>query len=287
VSVRESVVVLMVTAAWAGLGCGGAQPPACREGQVASPVAARRHPIVGHHVRAHAHNDYEHEHPLVDALEHRFYSVEADVYLNGGKLVVSHLNLPWEPNRSLEQLYLEPLQARVEAQGSAHGDGVPFTLWIDLKEGGRELVDTLHTVLDKYPMLTRVDGDTVTQGPVTVVLTGVDAAKRDFVTRYPQRRAMRDSNDYSPDAPPADSAWRYYALNWSDYLDGSSTGALDESQRARLACIVENAHAQGRAVRFFGTPNHPDAWREALGAGVDFLGADDLAGLDTFLEGTP
>jgi hypothetical protein len=243
--------------------------------------------VAGHHVRAHAHNDYAHEHPLDDALEHRFYSVEADVYLNGGKLEVSHLNLPWESQRPLEELYLEPLQARVDAQGSVQGDGVPFTLWIDLKEGGREMVDTLHAVLDKYPMLTRIDGNEVTPGLVTVVLTGNDEAKRDFVTRFPQRRALRDSNDYSPEDPPADGAWSHYALNWGDYLDSSSTGKLDETQRARLACIVENAHAQGRKVRFFSAPDHPDAWREALEAGVDFLGADDLSGLAAFLEGAP
>ncbi|WP_160174599.1 hypothetical protein [Archangium violaceum] len=30
-----------------------------------------------------------------------------------------------------------------------------------------------------------------------------------------------------------------------------------------------------------------DAWRVALEHGVDFLGADDLQGLDSFLEGAP
>lgn len=30
--------------------------------------------------RAHAHNDYEHARPLIDALERGFGSVEADVY---------------------------------------------------------------------------------------------------------------------------------------------------------------------------------------------------------------
>ncbi|MFY0566425.1 hypothetical protein ACN28E_21670 [Archangium lansingense] len=284
-SARKLVTVLLGLAACGGLGC--AQSPACREGQVASPVAAQRHPVAGHHVRSHAHNDYEHERPLLDALGHRFYSVEADLYLNDGKLAVSHLNLPWDPKRSLEQLYLEPLQARVDELGSVHGDGVPFTLWIDLKQGSRELVDTLHSVLEKYPMLTRIDGEEVHPGPVTVVLTGDAQGKEDFVSRYAQRRAIRDSNDYSPEDPPADGAWGYYALKWSDYLDASGTGQLDESQRARLACIIENAHAQGRKVRFFGAPNHPDAWRVALEYGVDFLGADDLQGLDTFLEGAP
>jgi hypothetical protein len=285
VSVRKLAVIFLGAIGCSWLGC--AQPSACREGQVATRVAAQRAPVGGHHVRAHAHNDYVHENPLRDALEHRFYSVEADVYLNGGKLEVSHLNLPWESKHPLEALYLAPLQTLVDAQGSVLGDGMPFTLWIDLKEGGREMVDTLHAVLDKYPMLTRVDGNEVIPGLVTVVLTGDDEAKRDFVTRFPQRRAVRDSNDYSPEDPPADSAWNYYALNWGDYLDSSSTGKLDETQRARLACIVENAHAQGRKVRFFSAPDHPDAWREALEAGVDFIGADDLAGLDAFLEGAP
>ncbi|NVJ48512.1 MAG: hypothetical protein HWE07_15355, partial [Cytophagia bacterium] len=40
--------------------------------------------------RAHAHNDYEHERPLFDALENGFTSVEADVYLIDGELYVYH-----------------------------------------------------------------------------------------------------------------------------------------------------------------------------------------------------
>jgi hypothetical protein len=241
--------------------------------------------VAGHHPRAHAHNDYEHERPLLDALDHRFYSVEADVYFDGGRLSVSHLS--WGAKGTLQQLYLDPLQQRVDAQGSVHGDGVPFTLWVDLKEGQRELIDTLHTLLERYPMLTRIDGDEVLPGPVTVVLTGDDKGKRDFVSRFPQRRAVRDSNHYSPEDPPADSAWRYYALNWNTYLDSSGTGALDAEQRTRLACIVENAHAQGRQVRLFGAPDHPEAWSVALELGVDFINTDKLSELDAFLERAP
>ena len=34
--------------------------------------------------QAHAHNDYEHPRPLLDALDHGFCSVEADVFLTDG-----------------------------------------------------------------------------------------------------------------------------------------------------------------------------------------------------------
>src|SRR4030095_12119754 len=41
-------------------------------------------------LRAHAHNDYEHTRPLLDALEQGFCSVEADIYLIDGELRVAH-----------------------------------------------------------------------------------------------------------------------------------------------------------------------------------------------------
>ena len=40
--------------------------------------------------QAHAHNDYEHPRPLLDALDHGFTSVEADVWLVDGELLVAH-----------------------------------------------------------------------------------------------------------------------------------------------------------------------------------------------------
>ena len=40
--------------------------------------------------RAHAHNDYEHTRPLLDALDCGFGSIEADVHLVDGRLLVAH-----------------------------------------------------------------------------------------------------------------------------------------------------------------------------------------------------
>ena len=42
--------------------------------------------------RAHAHNDYEHARPLLDALAHGFCSVEADVHLIERQLLVAFLS---------------------------------------------------------------------------------------------------------------------------------------------------------------------------------------------------
>ena len=59
--------------------------------------------------RAHAHNDYEHERPLYDALANGFCGVEADVHLVSGELLIGHDPEDLQPGRNLQKLYLEPL----------------------------------------------------------------------------------------------------------------------------------------------------------------------------------
>jgi len=61
----------------------------------------------------HAHNDYEHTRPLLDALESKFESVEADLWLDGTDLGVSHNGAPFKG--SLKSLYLDPLAERLAA----------------------------------------------------------------------------------------------------------------------------------------------------------------------------
>jgi glycerophosphoryl diester phosphodiesterase len=58
---------------------------------------------------------------------------------------------------------------------------------------------------------------------------------------------------------------------------------MPADQRATLARWVKRAHAQGRLVRFWNTPDREDAWKLLLEAGVDLLGTDDLDGLRGFL----
>src|SRR5215475_7710089 len=68
-------------------------------------------------VRVHAHNDYEHKRPLFDALDHGFCSVEADIYLVDGALLVAHDRDQVKPERTLQALYLDPLRERVKTNG--------------------------------------------------------------------------------------------------------------------------------------------------------------------------
>lgn len=58
---------------------------------------------------------------------------------------------------------------------------------------------------------------------------------------------------------------------------------LTEADRRRLRQLVDQAHAQGRRIRFWGVQDQPFAWRELHAAGVDLINTDRLADLRAFL----
>ena len=70
-------------------------------------------------LRAHSHNDYHHKHPLFDALDSGFCSVEADVFLKDAVLLVGHSRFELKKERTLEALYLVPLAERVKNNGGS------------------------------------------------------------------------------------------------------------------------------------------------------------------------
>src|SRR5215467_985996 len=89
--------------------------------------------------RAHAHNDYEHKRPLLDALEQGFCSVEADIWLTDDALLVAHTVLDLKPERTLQKLYLDPLRERAKANGGkVYKDGPAFYLLIDVKTDAKK-----------------------------------------------------------------------------------------------------------------------------------------------------
>ena len=81
---------------------------------------------------AYSHNDYKQPRPLLDALDRGFCSVEADVHLRGAELFIGHTGGDIKPGVTLRKLYLDPLQARVRANGGQVLPGGPtFLLMVE------------------------------------------------------------------------------------------------------------------------------------------------------------
>jgi hypothetical protein len=233
----------------------------------------------------HAHNDYEHTRPLFDALDQKFESVEADIWLDGTtEIGVSHAGPPYKG--SLKSLYLDPLAQRIaDHNGSVHGDGKPFFLWLDLKDGSQALQDLLVAQLAGYSFLTQFDDSgVVTQGAVTVLLTGDDKAKKALVnSRAAPRPYSRDSNDYSPMDPAADGKWSTYAVNYYAFMQWDGAGTIPRAQQKQLENLINGAHATGRTLRIYSSPDTPAYWQAAKAAHLDFINTDKLAELASSL----
>ncbi|MEU6102871.1 phosphatidylinositol-specific phospholipase C/glycerophosphodiester phosphodiesterase family protein [Streptomyces flaveolus] len=241
--------------------------------------------------RAHAHNDYEHPRPLLDALDHRFGSVEADIYLVGDQLLVAHDPEDLDPARTLESLYLDPLAARVRAHHGRvyRGERRSLQLLVDIKTEGAATYRELDRRLRRYKHLfTTCAHGRVHPGAVTVVVSG-DRAARAPMAAQSTRRAFYDGRltDLGTSAPA--SFVPLISDNWTLNFTWQGVGAFPEAERGKLRDIVGAAHGRGQRVRFWATPDLPGAardavWGELLAAGVDHLNTDDLAGLEAFLD---
>ncbi|MFE5614697.1 phosphatidylinositol-specific phospholipase C/glycerophosphodiester phosphodiesterase family protein [Streptomyces sp. NPDC056524] len=242
---------------------------------------------------AHAHNDYLHTRPLHDALDHGFTSVEADVFLVDGELLVAHEPAGLDPSRTLRSLYLDPLLARVRAHhGSVYaGHRRPVQLLIDIKADGVAAYRELDRQLRPYRrMLSTVTAGRVHLGAVTPVVSG-DRAARGPMEAQRVRHAFYDGrlDDLAAQTPAPASFIPLVSSNWTQSFDWRGEGPFPAAERTRLASIVGTAHARGQRVRFWATPDQAgparDAlWSELRAAGVDHINTDDLAGLRDFLN---
>ncbi|WNV75623.1 phosphatidylinositol-specific phospholipase C/glycerophosphodiester phosphodiesterase family protein [Geodermatophilus sp. DSM 44513] len=239
--------------------------------------------------RAHAHNDYEHDRPLLDALEHGFTSVEADVWLVDGELRVAHDLVDASPGVTLESLYLQPLAERVAAnRGSVYpGWDGSLQLLVDVKSEAAATYAAIDAQLREYAVLmTRWTDGREKERAVTAVISGnrdlpAMAAQRTRFAGYDGRLADLGSGLPATLVPLVSD-------NWTRHFTWLGIGPMPEAERARLREIVAEAHAEGYRVRFWATPDLPgpqrDAlWGELVAADVDHLNTDDLPGLQAFL----
>jgi hypothetical protein len=254
---------------------------ACPSPNTEPPDAGHRPPLTS---VKHAHNDYLHTRPLLDALDHHFESVEADCFFDGSdggsNLGVAHDGPPFVG--SLRQLYLEPLKARLAANnGSVYGDGKDFYLWIELKESTPQIEDEIALELSQYDFFTLFpDTGEPMKKAITVVLTG-GSGKVALVNHPAPRPYIRDGEPFSMSDPPADDKWGYYAVFYWDYLQWAGDGTVMPQTQVRLMeNLIAGAHAKGRMIRIYASPDVPAFWNAALDAGEDFVNADDLAGLE-------
>jgi Glycerophosphoryl diester phosphodiesterase family len=235
-------------------------------------------------IHAHAHNDYAHKRPLFDALDQGFCSVEADVFLVKGALLVGHDALELRKDRTLEKLYLDPLRARIKANGGrVYKHGPPIWLLIDVKSEARSTYEAIDQVLRRYDdIISEVKDSKFEQRAVTVVISG-NRAKAEMAAQK-VRLAGYDGRlaDLNSSAPAHLMPW--ISDRWSSHFRWRGEGPMHGEEGAKLGSIVKRAHQDGRLVRFWDTPEKADVWLLLRSAGVDLINTDQLQKLQEVLN---
>ena len=247
---------------------------------VTSFVHAAEKPLI----RAHAHNDYLHERPLLDALDHGFCSVEADIFLVDGELLVAHTKRELSPERTLRTLYLDPLRQQINDNGGrVYKDGPELTLLIDIKNSGEEAWVELNKLLASYAeVFSRVEDGRFHPGPANAIVSGDRAW--DLIAATSPRYAGVDGrvSDIGSDRPvhlmPLISNNRRLHFKWR------GDGKFPKKQRRKLHRLVSQTHEEGRRIRFWASPDVPAVWKELNAAQADLINTDDLPGLSDFLR---
>jgi hypothetical protein len=227
---------------------------------------------------AHAHNDYEHKRPLLDALGFGFASVEADIYLIGNELYVSH-NYPKElKGITLKELYLDPLQAILRQNKNKVYPGYQgiFYLMIDLKSDGVTTYNKLHELVSKYPEFK--------QNPnFTIFLSGKDLT---YTFKMKDRIMAADGRPKDIGAGYSISEMPVISESFSTVTGWKGQGEPSEAQWQKAEEFINAVHKDGKKCRLWASPDNEAAWTRFLGYKMDFINTDKLKELSEFLGRT-
>lgn len=203
------------------------------------------------------------------------------------------------PGRTLRNLVLEPLRARIAARAGRlyQAQLTPFALELEFVGPERDAATLLRAYrcldadLRAYSaMLTACTTGAVTVGPVAVTVSGL-LDVRDVLAAQRKRYAFAPGSfdDIgSTSAPPTLVPAVGEPWSWRFGWDGREEICAEE--RHLLHGLVREAHAEGRTVRISSVPGRPRRlrpaiWTELGAAGVDLIADPDLPALARQLRG--
>ncbi len=228
----------------------------------------------------HAHNDYEQPIPFHAAFTRQAGSIEADVFLQNGELYVAHTRQDIRPDRTLEALYLKPLQATLQKNAGklyAQGDDT-LQLFIDLKTEGTSTMQALARKLAAYP-------DIIQNPAIRVVISG-DVPPASAWEKYPAYFYFdgRPGQRYSPGQA---SRIALVSDNFRKYTAWNGKGLIVQAEREKIEQLIDSVHRQGQKIRFWATPEGVNAWKTLMRMEVDWLGTDQVTELTHYLLKLP
>jgi alkaline phosphatase len=228
----------------------------------------------GQEVRIHSHNDYERRFPFYEAYGQLLSSVETDIYATAvqGELLVSHGH-PSPTSPTIDEAYLQPILSLFKLNnGKAWRKSEKILYWlIDLKTDANPTLDYLIEKLRPYP---EVFDTVVNPYAVRVIISG-SVPKAERFGDYPSFITFDGSRlDYTPKQLERIGLISFNVRNYTKW-DGQEP--ISDSDYQKLSEVINAAHALGKPIRFWGTPDGERSWNTFHTLGVDVINTDTPA----------
>lgn len=226
-------------------------------------------------VKIHSHNDYNQAIPFWDAYGNGLQSIEVDVFLKKGVLFVTHDEADIIENRTVENLYLQPLEkALTLALGTKN---LPLQLLFDLKSDAVPTLKKLTALLKKYPQLTE-------RKEITFVISG----NRPQPESYPSYPSYMLFDYQKLDKIESPEIWNKVALislPFQTFSRWNGKGRLTHDDLDKVSAVIAEAHTMGKPFRFCGCPDSKTAWKTFVDLGVDFINTDNPHAAAQYIHG--
>lgn len=236
----------------------------------------------------HAHNDYEKTWPaLTTALEQGFVSIEVDVFPFKNTLKVAHVGFFLTQAPTLENLYFRPLEEWIEEHGQLFADSNQrLILMVDIKQNPTQAYQLLRQLCLRYQHLLTCyypRQDSVVYGKVDILLSG-NKPYGDVLADTTRYMLIDGSVNDLKSSLNTRAITPRISTRYGSCFRWRGEGKMSAGELDRLRKMIEEVHATGRKIRFWGMPNSPAVWKVFLEEGVDWINVDQLEQFRLFYD---
>jgi len=215
----------------------------------------------------HAHNDYQKPEPLTNALRHKVFSIEADIYLSDNRLLVAHDKKDLSAAESLDSLYLKPIIEFFRLHKGTISEDNRYTpvLMIDIKENGEAAIAQLIKLVSMYrPVFDR----SINAKAVQLVISGDRGASSTW-TSYPSYISFDGRPKETYDSTTLQRV-AFISDSYSNYINPQDSNA------SLIGQVVKKVHAMGKLFRLWASPDNSESWKQQQQLGVDIINTDKV-----------
>lgn len=222
-------------------------------------------------VLIHSHNDYAQRVPFYQAYAQQVSSIEADVFLHDGQLLVGHDVEDLRADMTFEALYVEPIVTLFARNGGRafRDSDQTLQLMVELKSETDPTLRAVAALLGRWP---EVFDPEVNPAAVRVAVTGRVPAPETF-DRYPRFLGFDGAwdADYTPEQLERIAL---ISTNFRDFSQWNGKGTIIPAEKERLEQVIDRAHEQGKPVRFWNAPEGTTVYYTFYDMGIDYINTD-------------